>query len=182
MFETPAPAVLAPAPPVIVPLLVKVVSELTVITPAPAIWPEPPEIFPLLVRAPSVPLLPTPAPPPVRKVPPNPPEIVPLLVSVVTVPLFWTPKPPYSALKALPPEMVAPTALVSNPIESPLLTATPVPARTSRSAPWPPLIAPLLLRVVIEQFEAETAVVPVGAMILPVTETEIEPPLASTVP
>jgi hypothetical protein len=62
--------------------------------------PAPPEILPLLVRLPIVPAFDIPAPP---AEPPKPPVIAPLLVTVVIVPAFDMPAPPAAPPATPPP-------------------------------------------------------------------------------
>ena len=148
-----------PFPPLIVPLLVRLVIVPAFDTPAPPapplaqsrLPPPPPLIVPLLVsgrdragvRYPGAARAAGAAE---SAAPPFPPLIVPLLVSVVIVPEFDDPRVEQAPLaKPAPPLIVAPVAFVSEPIVAPLAFDTPAPPAN----PARPLIGPLLVSVVI---------------------------------
>ena len=120
-----------------VPLLVSVV----IVPPLPLNTPEPPMpgvpaaapplICPEFVRVVIKPVFPTPAA--AVNSAPLPPLIVPALLSIVIVPPFATPEPAPWCVPPLPPLIVAPVLLVSDPIVAPLSFSTPAP-------PVPPML------------------------------------------
>jgi hypothetical protein len=161
VFKTPAPPApvkLAPAPPLILPLLVSVVIAPAFDTPAP----------------PGPPMRPGPKPP-------FPPLIWPLFVSVMIAPALETPAPPGALLVAPPfPPMIVPLALLArDPIVTPFAFDTPTPPGAP-AAPPAPLIDPLFISVETEQVGAST---PSGLPAMePLLVTVIAPPLLRTGP
>jgi hypothetical protein len=156
-------------------------------TPAPPTAPAPPLIVPLLVSVVIVPKLSIPVPPylmpvpPMGPPPPLPPLIVPWLVSVVIVPAFDTPAPPAPPkpdLEPFPPfpPLIAPR-FVSVVIVLSFDTPAPPAPPSVPPAPFPPLIVPSdwLVSLVIGQLRALTPSGPPEMLPLPVTV--MAPPL-----